>query len=97
MLADPTRRGILEQLIQGGEQTVSALIGGAGVSQPAVSKHLSVLKQAGLVHDRPQGRTVHYRADLQGLAPLIDWVNVYAAFWSGRLDQLETVLEELEP
>lgn len=77
----------------GGEQNVRALTDQAGISQAAVSRHLSVLKQAGLVVDRPSGRTVHYRAAPQGLAPLIDWIGVYGAFWRERLDRLETLLE----
>jgi len=95
-LADPTRRAILEHLLQSGEQTVRALTEHAGTSQPTVSNHLSVLKQAGLVRDRPQGRTVHYRADLQGFSPLIDWINVHTSFWSDRLDRLEGLLERME-
>src|SRR5262249_6792591 len=55
-LAYPTRRAIFERLCRDGEQTVGALTGGAGVSQPAVSKHLGVLKHAGLVRDRRAGR-----------------------------------------
>jgi DNA-binding transcriptional ArsR family regulator len=55
-LADPTRRAILERLTRDGEQTVRALTDRAGVSQPAVSKHLGVLKLAGLVRDRREGR-----------------------------------------
>ena len=95
-LADPTRRAILEQLIRHGEQNVRALTDYAGVSQPAVSKHLNVLKQAGLVIERPSGRTVHYTADPQGLAPLLDWLDVYASFWRSRFDRLETLLGRLE-
>lgn len=95
-LADPTRRGILEHLMRGGEQNVRALTDRAGVSQAAVSKHLSVLKSAGLVRDRPSGRTVHYTAQPEGLAPLIDWIGLYAAFWRDRLDCLETLLDGLD-
>lgn len=94
-LADPTRRGILEHLMQGGEQNVRALTERAGVSQAAVSKHLSVLKSVGLVRDRPQGRTVHYTAQPEGLAPLINWIELYTAFWRDRLDRLETLLDGL--
>ena len=68
-LADPTRRAIYEHLVSDGEQTVRALTDRAGVSQPAVSKHLGVLKQAKLVRDRPEGRQTYYRADREGLAP----------------------------
>lgn len=95
-LADPTRRGILEHLLRDGEQNVRALTEHAGVSQAAVSKHLSVLKSAGLVRDRPSGRTVHYTAQPKGLAPLIDWVDLYASFWRDRLNRLETLLEGMD-
>lgn len=95
-LADPTRRRIFERLSRDGEQTVRALTEFAGVSQPAVSKHLSVLKLAGLAHDRRAGRETHYRADPQGLAPLIDWINVYGAFWNERLDKLEGLLDRMD-
>ena len=55
-LADPTRRALFERLCLDGEATVGALTAGAGISQPAVSKHLGILKQAGLVRDRHEGR-----------------------------------------
>jgi len=95
-LADPTRRAIFERLARDGEQTVHALTSQAGVSQPAVSKHLGVLKLAGLVRDRRAGRETHYRAELQGLAPLIDWMAHYGAFWQGRFDRLEDLLNRME-
>jgi len=94
-LADPTRRAIFERLCRDGEQTVRALTGRAGVSQPAVSKHLGVLKNAGLVRDRREGRQTHYSARPQGLAPLIDWMSLYSAFWRDRFDQLESLLSRL--
>jgi DNA-binding transcriptional ArsR family regulator len=96
-LADPTRRAIFERLCRDGEQTVRALTDRAGVSQPAVSKHLGILKHAGLVRDRPEGRQTHYRAEPQGLAPLIDWMSVYGAFWRDRLDRLEDLLKRMDP
>jgi|SRR5579872_5645139 len=74
-LADPTRRAIFERLCRDGEQTVGALTTRAKVSQPAVSKHLGVLKRAGLVRDRHEGRQTHYSAQLSALAPLIDWTS----------------------
>jgi DNA-binding transcriptional ArsR family regulator len=95
-LADPTRREIFQRLIRDGEQNVRALTDRAGVSQPAVSKHLGVLKLAGLVRDRPEGRTVHYRAEPKGLAPLIDWMTLYGAFWRDRFDLLETLLDRMD-
>ena len=96
VLADPTRRAIFERLVRDGEQTVRALTDHAGVSQPAVSKHLGVLKGAGLVRDRPEGRSVHYSADPQGLAPLVEWMSHYGAFWRERFDRLENLLDRMD-
>jgi DNA-binding transcriptional ArsR family regulator len=95
-LGDPTRRALFERLVREGEQTVRALTEYAGISQPAVSKHLGVLKLAGLVRDRPDGRRTHYSAEPQGLAPLVDWIKHYGAFWRNRFDQLENLLEEMD-
>jgi DNA-binding transcriptional ArsR family regulator len=63
-----------------GEQTVGALTAQAGVSQPAVSKHLGVLRQAGLVRDRDEGRETHYSAQVGALAPLADWTSQMKGF-----------------
>ena len=95
-LSDPTRRAIFERLVREGEQTVRVLTEHAGVSQPAVSKHLGVLKQAGMVSDRPDGRLTHYRANPQALAPLADWMGVHAGFWEGRFDRLENLLNRMD-
>jgi len=95
-LADPTRRAIFERLCRDGEQTVRVLTGHSGVSQPAVSKHLSVLKLAGLVRDRREGRETHYSAQLQALTPLIDWMSLYGAFWRDRFDRLESLLKRMD-
>jgi DNA-binding transcriptional ArsR family regulator len=95
-LGDPTRRAIFERLVREGEQTVRALTDRAGISQPAVSKHLGVLKSAGLVRDRPEGRQTHYRAEPRGLAPLVDWMTHFGAFWRDRFDELEDLLEKME-
>lgn len=96
ILADPTRRAIFERLCRDGEQTVGALTVLAGVSQPAVSKHLGLLKQAGLVLDRHQGRQTHYRAQLGALAPLLDWTSEMAGFWETRVDGLEDLLKRMD-
>src|ERR1700760_4823621 len=88
-LADPTRRALFERLCREGEQTVGALTTQSGVSQPAVSKHLGVLRRAGLVRDRHEGRQTHYSAQLGALAPLIDWTSQMAGFWQRRFDALE--------
>jgi DNA-binding transcriptional ArsR family regulator len=95
-IADPTRRAIFERLIRDGELTVRALTAQSGVSQPAVSKHLGILKTAGLVSDRPEGRQVHYRAEPRGLVPLVDWMALYAGFWRDRFDHLETLLKRMD-
>ena len=71
-LSDPTRRAIFERLSRDGEQTVRVLTEHSGVSQPAVSKHLGILKLAGLVCDRHAGRKTHYSVKPQGLLPLLD-------------------------
>ena len=95
-LADPTRRGLFERLSRDGELTVAALTAGAGVSQPAVSKHLAVLKAAGLVEGRHAGRSTHYRARPAAIAPLVDGLGAYAAFWDERFDALEDLLRRMD-
>lgn len=95
-LADPTRRAIFERLSREGEHTVHALTERAGVSQPMVSKHLSALKRARLVRDRRKGREAHYRAMPEALAPLVDWIGSYGAFWQNRFERLGEVLERLD-
>lgn len=95
-LADPTRRAIFERLARDGELTVRALTDHAGVSQPAVSKHLRVLKQARLVNDRHEGRETHYSAQPLALAPVRDWMSLYGAFWNERFDQLESLLKRMD-
>lgn len=95
-LADPTRRAIFERLCREGEKTVGALTQRAGVSQPVVSKHLGVLKQAGLVRGRHQGRETHYSAQVRALAPLVDWTSRMSVFWESRLDDLEDLLKRMD-
>jgi DNA-binding transcriptional ArsR family regulator len=95
-LADPTRRAIFERLCRKGEQTVAALTARSGVSQPAVSKHLGVLKQARLVRDRHEGRQTHYSAQPGALAPLIDWTSRMTGFWESRFDELENLLKRMD-
>ena len=95
-LADPTRRGIFERLCREGEQTVTAITAEAGVSQPAVSKHLGVLKQAGLVRGRQDGRQTHYSPQPRALAPLLDWTEEMAGFWEGRMDGLADLLNRMD-
>ena len=95
-LADPKRRAIFEELARQGEQTVHALTRYAGVSQPAVSKHLTVLKRARLVGHRREGRETHYRARPEALRPIVDWLKVYGVFWRDRFDRPEALLERMD-
>ena len=96
-LADPTRRALFQRLSREGELTVRVLTDRSGVSQPAVSKHLRVLKHTGLVKARHKGRQTHYSARPRGLAPLIDWMNLYSRFWRDRFDRLENLLKRMDP
>ena len=95
-LSDPTRRAIFERLNRHGEQTVRVLTDHSGGSQPAVSKHLGVLKLAGLVRARREGRETHYAARPRGLAPLVDWMTLYGVFWRDRFVRLETLLNRMD-
>jgi DNA-binding transcriptional ArsR family regulator len=95
-LADPTRRALFERLCRDGGQTVAALTAKAGVSQPAVSKHLGVLKRAGLVRDRHEGRQTHYSAEIKALRPLLDWTSEMASFWHKKIDLLEDLLKRMD-
>jgi DNA-binding transcriptional ArsR family regulator len=95
-LADSTRRGLFERLATEGELSVGALTEHAGVSQPAVSQHLKALRGAGLVGETRHGRTVLYRANPEGLRPLVDWMGLYGQFWAERFDRLEKLLSEMD-
>ncbi len=86
-IADSGRRLILDALAAG-ECSVSQLTGLLGISQPAVSQHLRVLREAGLVDERREGRFHYYRMRAEPLRDVFDWVAQYESFWSGRLDAL---------
>ena len=96
-LADPTRRAVFERIVGSDEITVVELTRGSGVTQGAISQHLKSLKQAGLVAERPEGRNVFYRAEPNGLAPLVDWMSHYGVFWRERFADLRTLLKEIDP
>ncbi len=74
----------------------TCLDGAGGCFQPAVSKHLGILKQAGLVLDRHEGRNTHYSARPAALAPLVDWTSQMAGFWEDKLDDLENLLKRMD-
>ena len=92
-LAEPHRRQILD-LLRGGERSVGDLVARLDLSQPGVSKHLAVLRRAGLVDVRPQGKQRWYGLRAEPLAEVDEWLEPYRAHWSGRLDALERHLEE---
>jgi DNA-binding transcriptional ArsR family regulator len=96
-LADPTRRAVFERIVSADEITVAELTRGSGVTQGAISQHLKSLKLAGLVVERPEGRNVYYRAEPEGLAPLVDWMSHYGVFWRDRFAGLRSLLKEIDP
>lgn len=95
-LGDPTRRRLFEHLCLEGEQTVRALTERAGISQPAVSKHLVVLKGAGLVAGQQRGRETHYAARSDALRPLVEWADQMTRFWEVKFDRLDEVLKRMD-
>ena len=92
VLAEPRRREILD-VLRGGETSVGELVDHLGMSQPAVSKHLKVLRDAGMVEVRPQGPQRLYRLDPAPLRELDDWLVPYRRHWSTALDRLDRHLE----
>lgn len=95
-LADPTQRALFERLCRDGELTVGALTAHAGVSQPAVSRHLAVLKGAGLVQDRHAGRQTYLSVKQGALDPLVDWTTRMRDFWESRFDDLDNLLKRMD-
>ena len=92
-VAEPSRRRILD-LLRGGERSVNDLVARLELSQPGVSKHLKVLREAGLVEVRPRGRQRWYGLQAQPLAEVDEWLEPYRLHWTGRLDALERHLKE---
>jgi DNA-binding transcriptional ArsR family regulator len=95
VLSDPTRRAVLERLASA-EMTATELREGFAISQPAMSQHLAVLRGAGLVSERREGRYVNYRVEPEGMAPLHQWLARYQAFWPSRIDSLKDLLKEMD-
>jgi DNA-binding transcriptional ArsR family regulator len=92
-IADPTRRAILMRLTQG-EARVTELAEPFAMSLNAVSKHLRVLEQAGLVQRRVQGRDHYLALQPEALRTAAAWLDTYRQFWEKRLDTLETFLQQ---
>jgi len=94
LMADPTRRRLVE-LTAAQERSVSELVDATGLSQPAVSKQLAKLRDAGLVSARKEGRNRLYRAQTEELDEMRDWLLQYGPLWADRLDDLEAYLNEM--
>jgi len=94
-LADPTRCAIFEKLA-GGSMNATALREGLAISQPAMSQHLSVLRNARLVREERQGRFVNYEVDPDGLALIAGWLAKYRAYWPARIDALQALLKDMD-
>jgi DNA-binding transcriptional ArsR family regulator len=94
VLAEPNRRRILDLLRQA-ERPVGDLVDELGVSQPAVSKHLRVLREAGLVDVRTDAQRRVYRINVAPLRALDEWLAPYRQLWSARLDDLERHLDTM--
>lgn len=92
-VAEPNRRRILD-LLRDGERPAGDLVDAMGLSQPGVSKHLKLLREAGLVSMRPDGQRRLYRLEPDQLAALDAWLQPFRRFWSDRLDALEDHLEK---
>ena len=92
-LAEPSRRRILD-LLRAGERSVNDLVTDLELSQPGVSKHLKVLREAGLVDVRPAGKRRFYGLRADPLAEVAGWLEPYRRHWERRLDALEQHLEE---
>ena len=90
-IADPSRRRMLDHLARG-ERTVTELCGLFEMSQPAISQHLKILRDAGLVRDRREGRARIYSLDARPLLEVYDWVAHYQRFWDVKLDALASLL-----
>ncbi len=95
-IADPTRRGLLRLLADADELPLHELTGRFRMGRTAVSKHLGILKEAGLVEDRKAGRETRYHLNAAPLREVQEWVSFYERFWTQRLDRLKALLEEAE-
>jgi DNA-binding transcriptional ArsR family regulator len=94
VLADPSRRRILD-LLRTGERPVNDLVDDLGASQPAVSKHLRVLREAGLVDVRAEAQRRFYRLRVGPLRELDEWLTPYRTLWADALESLERHLDEM--
>lgn len=95
VVAEPTRRRILDLLLER-ERPVGELVGALAMSQPAVSRHLRVLRDAGLVRTRTEAQRRVYRLDAAPLAAMDEWLRPYRRMWAASLDRLALHLDEMD-
>ncbi len=95
LLADPTRRRLIEEL-RDGERSVGTLVERLGMSQPAISKQLRVLREAGLASVRKDAQRRIYRLNPAGLRELDDWLEPFRVMWEARVDAMERTLDSME-
>ncbi|MCR9138775.1 MAG: metalloregulator ArsR/SmtB family transcription factor [Alphaproteobacteria bacterium] len=93
-LSDPTRFAIVEQLLEQGDQTAGALAEPFEISKPAISRHLKVLEEAGVIERRIDRQYRSFRVRPQSMRSLNDWVERYRRFWNTSFDRLEKVLQK---
>lgn len=93
-VADPTRRQLLHLLAGADELPLYEMTARFPVGRTAVSKHLAILKEAGLVMDRKVGRETRYHLNAAPLRQIQEWVSFYEQFWAERIDRLKDLLEE---
>jgi len=88
-IAEPRRREIIDALIDGGEHAVGEMVAALQLPQPAVSKHLGVLRKVGIVSVTKRGQLRLYRLNAKELKPVHDWVRTYERFWTHHLDRVK--------
>jgi DNA-binding transcriptional ArsR family regulator len=88
-IAEPKRREIIDALVDGGEHAVGEMVETLGLRQPAVSKHLGVLRKVGIVSVTKRGQLRLYRLNAKELKPVHDWVKTYERFWAHQLDRIK--------
>ena len=92
-IADPTRRQIIS-MISKEPLNLNAVAGKFDISRPAISKHIKILTECGLIQIRQEGRERYCEAQLQPLVEISDWVGQYKTFWNGKLDALDIFLSD---
>jgi DNA-binding transcriptional ArsR family regulator len=95
-LSDPTRFAIVEALLEKGPQTAGEIAEPFGISKPAISRHLKVLEEAGMIERKVVRQFRVFRAREDGFRELDEWFERYRRFWDGSLDRLEKLFENRE-